>query len=568
MEEDTAAAEDIFGSVFSKLNNFQKEIFQECIGRKKAGLSLPLGSGKTILSILLAVYFTRDNHLKTLIVVSKTLLQSWIFEIHKFFGSNSLKYQILHRDTVKNMSAWKLDEDTNIVLTTPDVIGATYKKTELKPQFVDQVYMMRYPEMYQNMYKHPDTPFLGHSLGEGILFSERWGCLFIDEIQRYTNIDTQWCQGLGAICSEVRWGLSGTMFNEPNIENILGFCVILDLPNMPRTLPDMKENIYSMNGHKFGGLNHFLISRKTNEAFVPPLIKEHIISHHLLPEEQIVYETLKHALNRIVKEAQKAKMCENKEEIRILNSQKLTMVLYLREALICPLLPITSIIVSTCDLNNRRPLSHVILSELKHLQLENWISDENSVVSSRMKEIVKCANKHPNEHVIIYACFSSFLNIMEYYLKEDTVLNTKRTIFRMTSAMSPVKRKKLLNDFKKSDNGILLLSYQLGSEGLNLQFASTVLLTDFWWNASTTKQAIGRIFRMDQIRDEINVYFFTSNTGIENILFAKQKSKLTLIEELKEGKITTSVPKISMNKVIRLISMEENTNLLQKIDYH
>jgi len=41
------------------LNGFQRSVFQECLVKRKCGVSLPLGSGKTLLSLCLANYFTR-----------------------------------------------------------------------------------------------------------------------------------------------------------------------------------------------------------------------------------------------------------------------------------------------------------------------------------------------------------------------------------------------------------------------------------------------------------------------------------------------------------------------------
>lgn len=557
---------EVWKSVFAKLNSFQNEIFSECISTKGGGLSLPLGSGKTILALLLSLYLRGTRDRPILIVVSKTLLQSWEIEIEKFFGKDVLRYQVLHTDNVANMSAWTLNENTQMVLTTADVIGRSYRKAEVRQLFVDQIYF-RQTAIYENIYRRPNRPFLTHQIGEGLLFSIEWSCLIVDEIQKYSNIDTQWCQGIGAICSEHRWGLSGTIFDEPKVNNILGFCVILDLPNEPRSLPEMKRRIW--HDRSFKGLNQYLIVRKTNEAFIPPRINEHIISHSLEYEERVVYETLKQSLVRISDQARQAKLHQNSDELKMLNSRKLTMILYLRETLVCPMLPIASVIVSCCDFKNRDSLSNVILSELKKLKLDDWIHNENSVISSRMKKLIECVNKHLDDKVILFACFASFLNLMEYYLKNNLIgLVGAREIFQMKASMSSTQRKELLQKFKNSTNGILLISYSLGAEGLNLQFASTVLLTDFWWNASKTQQAIGRIFRPGQIRDEINVYFFTSNTGIEKILFLKQKAKLNLIEEMKTGQVKTKIPRISMDQVIRLINLAENTDLLQKINFY
>jgi len=243
------------------------------------------------------------------------------------------------------------------------------------------------------------------------------------------------------------------------------------------------------------------------------------------------------------------------------------MVLYLRQALVCPMLPIASVIVSSCDFHNRAPLSRVILNELKYLNLESWINDENSVMSSRMIEIIKRIDDHHADKVILYGCFTSFMSIMEYYLKKSNDEN-KRQVFILKASMSVNARKLVLQEFEKSENGILLLTYLLGAEGLNLQFASTVLLADFWWNASKIQQAIGRIFRFGQIRDEINVYFFTSETGIEKILFLKQKAKLALVEEIKTGSVKVKIPNIKMDQIIRLIGLDENEKLMRDIRFY
>lgn len=113
----------------------------------------------------------------------------------------------------------------------------------------------------------------------------------------------------------------------------------------------------------------------------------------------------------------------------------------------------------------------------------------------------------------------------------------------------------------------MLATYQLGAEGLNLQFASTMLLVDFWWNVAKTQQAIGRIFRPGQTSKEINVYLFTSNTGIEKILFSKQKAKIEILNELKTGNIKTKIPSINVDEMIKLIELEDNKELLKKIKY-
>ena len=415
--------------------------------------------------------------------------------------------------------------------------------------------------VYTNEYIKPTTPFLNHVLGGGFFYSIKWGSLIIDEVQKYTNIETIWCQSLGAVCSDYRWLLSGTMFDEPTVNRILGYHVILNADDKPRNAPDTQKLIYDKK--KFKGLNETLISRAKNEAFIPPKVNEHIITHKLSKEEEKIYTTMRQILIEVKKKAEEAKLYDNIEDLKKFNSYKLVMIMYLRQTLICPLIPITSISINACDMKQKSELSVIILNELKKNGLNDWLENVESVKSSRIVETIKCLNKHQAEKVIVFGCFKSYLDILQHYL-----LDIKRPIFVMTAMMNMKKRQQLLKAFEMSKDGILLITYQLGAEGLNLQFASTILLIDFWWNASKTQQAIGRIFRYGQIADEINVYFFTSNTGIEKILFEKQKAKLSILNELKTGVIETKIPMVKMDDIIRLIELADNEELLKKIKYY
>lgn len=546
----------LFKKVYPKLNEFQKGVFVECIERDSAGLSLPLGSGKTLIALLLSIYFTRENLKPVLVVASKSLISSWETEIKKFFG-DELEYEVVHKSIQKkNIGLWKIGANTQIVLTTIDVLAGFYKEHNVADKFIRQ----EFNEVgYTNFYEVPDKPFLNHVIGGGLFFSIEWGCLIVDEVQKYTNIDTLWCQSLGSICAEHRWLLSGTMFDEPKVGRILGYHIILNVEGKPRNFPETKELLTN----DFKGLNETLISRNSNGAFIPPKVIEHIVTHRLNKEEEKVYTTMKNILVEVKNRAMIAKILDNDEEVRKLNSYKMVMIMYLRQALVCPMIPITSIAINASDVKKRNELSEIIINELDRIGISGWLNDEASVKSSRIKKNIQSIDKHKNERVIVFACFKSYLDVLQHYLiKKD------RPIFRMTASMSSKRRGLLIKAFEESSNGVLLLTYQLGAEGLNLQFTSTIMLVDFWWNASKTQQAIGRIFRYGQISDEINVYFFTANTGIEKILFEKQKAKLDVLGELMTGKMKTKIPRLKMDKVIRLIEIADNKKLLKNVKYY
>ena len=171
-------------------------------------------------------------------------------------------------------------------------------------------------------------------------------------------------------------------------------------------------------------------------------------------------------------------------------------------------------------------------------------------MSTRMKEILLSLEKHPNERIVVFSSFRTTLNVLQNFIKGREVLNILPT-------HSHDKRGKILEDFEKTKNGVLLLTYNLGSDGLNLQCASTVLICDFWWNSGKTKQSVARVNRFGQLAKEINIYYFTSNTGIEKGLFEKHHSKMKIDSEILHGHQETNIKVFSTEQILRLIETDE-----------
>ena len=103
------------------LTDYQKNVIEECLKKGNGGISLPMGSGKTLLSLCLALKQLRSGRI--LAIVPKTLVVTWKQEIEKFFG-NTLKYQVYINDI-------ELQDDTKLVISTPDMIAKHYKNEDI-----------------------------------------------------------------------------------------------------------------------------------------------------------------------------------------------------------------------------------------------------------------------------------------------------------------------------------------------------------------------------------------------------------------------------------------------------
>lgn len=543
------------------LSPFQADILEECLIKGSGGLSLVMGSGKTLISLILGLEQIKNSEDDAvLIIVSKTLLESWVFEIKKFF-KNELKYEVLHQAYNKKINLYKKNKDTCVILTTIDFVTKYYKQEDISNKFITQQIINegRFNQHMINFYNHPTLPYSNNDIGGAILYSTNWGCMIIDEVQNYTKIETDKCKSLGSICAKNRWVLSGTMFNEPTAQRLLGYNIIIDNKKFPRTLPATELYIKSP---LFHGFKETLISRSSNPFFIKPKVNEYIISHNLNEFETKLYMSLKNILQVIKDRLKRYKLLGDTTNTRRFSSYLLAMIVYLRQCLVCPLIPIAGVAIDMSDFQNKSELSELLMEEINKINISKELDDLDCLQSTRITEVMKIINKHKHENIVIFTCFRTCLDIIKDFIP------ISRKIYDVDSTMSSKQRANVLEEFKKPNKfgNILLLTYDIGSEGLNIQCANTVILVDFYWNSGKTSQAIGRVLRYGQESNEVNLYFLTANTAIEKAIFSKQDLKLQILNELEVGSVKTTIPKIKTADIIKIIETEDNIKSLEKIN--
>ena len=276
------------------LNDFQKDILEECLKKKNGGLSIPMGSGKTIIALVLSLLLPNiDDEEKVLVCCSKTLLKSWEIEIKKFFGENADNYYYTYYDKNIKNSKQKIN-NVKFVLTTPAVFVKQYTNYNIEEYIVN--YMQDSRNRIVKNYTIPRTHVLSQSLDNNLLYSTNWKCLVIDEIQNYTNIETKICKALISVSTRYRWGTSGTIISEPSKERILGYHLLINEPFFPTNLPETETYLCSA---KFKGINSTLVSRTENKAYKEPKMNVNIISHSLTNQEIDIYKMMKRLFERI-----------------------------------------------------------------------------------------------------------------------------------------------------------------------------------------------------------------------------------------------------------------------------
>ena len=536
---------------YDQLKENQKVVIKECLELGSGSMFLPMGYGKTIISLILPLIQRELNKEKIILfVLSKTLIINLIAEIKKFFG-DELKYDVLHSDYI-DVKKWNVKND--IIITTSNVLSKYYTSLNIDLQFIKSEWSNQYHSTIKK-YMKVKEPLLHINEGVPFLYSNKLSVLITDESQGYYNMDRPKGKCIASLCVVNRWLLSGTMIEEPKIEKIFGYYLLLNLKGIPRNKPAF-ENYIRKDSYK--GLRSTMVLREKNEEFEPPKINSIIVTNKLTFEEIMIYENTKKVLFKLNKLQKKYKQAGDKENSKKFSSFKMAMLTHLRESIICPLVPITNIAISVSFCNKRNELANIFMESLHELDLSDWLNDIESLKSSRIKKMLERIEKHKDDKIIIFSCYRFSLNILASFIEN-------RELFTIESNHNIERRKKSLDDFSNSKNGIMLLTYDIGANGLNLQCCSTVFIADFFWNDGKRAQSIARIIRPGQLSKSVNVYYFTSNTGIENAIFKSQKCKIETFEKLLDGKFESDLKTIKIDNIIKLLEEEDNLNLLTSI---
>ena len=547
----------------SLLREHQQEVYEECIYKKNGGMSLKMGFGKTLLSIVIGLKFIEGTDKKILVVVSKTLIMSWMNEIKKFFG-DKLKYIVFHKDYIKNIDSYIIDDDIKLVLVTTNTTSKYYKLHNIEQQAIDRVIMNagqfgQHTILNYNIINKPCIQLESDIiLGTHLLYAKTWGCLIMDEVQNYNNVLANNARSIMAIHADHKWAISGTIFDEPKPEKIFGYYLLINDQTIPRCITEFKIHIKSNN---YTGYNSTCITRDDIITFKEPIINKIIINHKLNKHEADIYMLMKQIIIEINKLVKAYRNMRDTINQRRFGSYLLAMITYLRQSTISPILPIANAILDTSDISNDSKLSKIIVANIKKLNLYDYINDEDSIFSTRIHNIINTVEENTNEKIIIFTCFRTNLDILMNLISNEL----EREVFTILSSQNIINREKVLNNFRDSNNGILFLTYDIGAEGLNLQFCRKILLTDLYWNGAKTDQAIARILRPGQEADEIFIYYFISNTAMEKTMIKKNKNKTEMINQLKTGKMSTKLAKVKVDDIINILENEDCYNDLNEL---
>lgn len=524
-------------SFITKLNEYQLDVFGECIEKVHCGISLPMGAGKTRTSLILSLEITNK---KILVICEKSLINDWLNEI-ELVTEGRISCTVYHSEFMKNFKhIISIDQiRERIVITTPEVVRKFYNQLNLENNLIDQRIVNEGMFGQYTINDYNRTPIIIPN--GGVIFGTDWGSLIVDEFHKMSTLSSAKCKAILCIYAERKWALSGTFFAEPKAEKILPYFLFIQHPETPNNLPEFG---FFMRSDDFLGLNQYIVIRKESPIIIETIEEKVIV--HMRPEEELIYKTLREIILDLYKRSLALRGID-KIQVKKIGGYLLSLLIYLRQSICNPLIPISGIYINLRNLDRTDELSNILRDNFTKLNITNYLSNTDNIISARMEKLIEISQRH--EKVVVFTSFRKNIILLQHIIRDT------RPFITIDGNMNINKRCEILDNLHTMDNFIMPLTYKIGGSGLNIQNANCVIFLDYEWNVLDTKQALARVVRQGQTQ-LVYVYYLVSNTGVENAILKKQLDKKNASSELESGPMKTKVDTIKTDEIINILGDE------------
>lgn len=149
--------------------------------------------------------------------------------------------------------------------------------------------------------------------------------------------------------------------------------------------------------------------------------------------------------------------------------------------------------------------------------LDSGIDEYAEYSDAKFEELQRIIDKvfsHGNKKIVIFALFRKTLKYLQIRFKQ-------RGFGTLMIHGMVDNRVDVLDEFKNNPNAHILLSSEVGSEGLDMQFCNSMVNYDLPWNPMVVEQRIGRIDRFGQKSPTVNIYNIIVADSIQEDIYIR-----------------------------------------------
>ena len=169
-----------------------------------------------------------------------------------------------------------------------------------------------------------------------------------------------------------------------------------------------------------------------------------------------------------------------------------------------------------------RPLLAEIARRAHALNLTASLTEVDTKFGLLIRELRDHWATEPKAKVIVFSSFKPTLRYLQGRLRDEGV----GTELLHGSVKRP--RADILARFKDADDVQVLLSSEVGSEGVDLQFSAIVVNYDLPWNPMRLEQRIGRVDRLGQKKEKVTILNLIYEDTIDRRIYDRLYERLQI----------------------------------------
>lgn len=184
------------------------------------------------------------------------------------------------------------------------------------------------------------------------------------------------------------------------------------------------------------------------------------------------------------------------------------------------------------------------------------IGDTDTKFDKFLDALQKLENEDPNSKIIVFAFFKKTLEYLERKLSR-TIWGDRVAIIH--GGVPNIERLRIIKKFQETNKIKILLSSEVGSEGLDFQFCNVIFNYDLPWNPMRVEQRIGRLDRYGQSHEKILIYNFSMVGTIDDVILTRLYNRIKIFEQY-----IGDLDAILGNEIKELTREVFNTNLTRE----
>ena len=183
---------------------------------------------------------------------------------------------------------------------------------------------------------------------------------------------------------------------------------------------------------------------------------------------------------------------------------------------------------------------------------------QDSKFHQLVSQLLDYWERYPDGKIVIFAYFKDTLRYLHERLEELGV----------SSALlyGGMDKDAILDNFRDERGPRVLLSSEVASEGVDLQFSSVVVNYDLPWNPMRVEQRIGRIDRLGQKAEAVLIWNFFYEGTLDDRVYSRLFERLNVFEQAlgsTEAVIGESMRKMSYDLLRHHLTPEEEAEIVE-----